>query len=227
MSIQFHNLTVEQFIKIQEWDGFDYVELTSLLFDIDYHEALMMCDKELPADYFDFINDVKKIDIEKRPKKIKIDSKTIKIPKNLFDESTFGQKSLLNKRINEIEKLAKKQVNDIESILSKLQVAANKHKKIEDVQNDLTSEEIEAINNFERIKEKEISKNVAYIAAIYLQGLYTGKGFESKEIDNFIKDKIYKLPIKDVYPVSFFLFKSYIGSELSKRKDYQESLILT
>ncbi len=95
-------LTFEQFLRIKDWDGIIYSEFIQNLLDIEFVEALEMTDTELKAKDFNFITELFNFEVKKK-KTINISSKKIKLPTNLFDESTLGQFAELSKIADTIE----------------------------------------------------------------------------------------------------------------------------
>ncbi len=97
-------LTYEQFMRVKDWDGIHHAELIERLLEIDYDIALEIADTKLKAkDLFSLYNINFKDKTDKAPKTIVIRGVKCKVPKNLFNESTFGQKAVLEKIIKSVK----------------------------------------------------------------------------------------------------------------------------
>lgn len=93
-----NELTFKEFLRIRDWDGIHYAEFLEKLLEIDYDVALKIVDEDLKP------KDCIKLDFDlKRPEIFNIAGKKVKVPKNLFKESTQGQVGMLSNIIDKIK----------------------------------------------------------------------------------------------------------------------------
>lgn len=93
-----NEITFEQFLRIKDWDGILYSEFVEKILDIDFDEALEITDSELKAKDFAYLEQL--FIFDKKIKTITVAKKKIKLPKDLFNNSSLGQLAELSLLIN-------------------------------------------------------------------------------------------------------------------------------